>query len=376
MSSFSLDAEEISPLCKYLQIELTNRCNLSCSTCLHGVPDIKLKEQDLSNSVLQGLEAVLQRTSSVHLQGWGESLLLSDLPERIRWFKVKKCKVSFSTSGTLMTSRLANELVASGLDGITFSMAGASPLLQDGLRGQGTHLTLMQSMQLLQSAKKQQRSSIPALAVSYLLTGKSIKELPQAVKMCRPFGLSLFAGVHMTHPATGRQEVMRLYSSCKEQSFKRLIRRAHWHAFWGGMRLQLPAFQPDLTPICDKNPLAGCFVAADGAVAPCVFLYPPVSTAVKLDVNSSGREFLPVPRKSFGSLHEKSLDQIWQKSEYQTFRKAFQQRLEVYEKEMGRVGCGMNAFTKLDLAKKRIQKTFLSIPAPVCCRNCPKMEGF
>ena len=374
MSSLSFDAEATNPLYQYLQIELTNRCNLSCVTCLRAVPDINLQEQDLSNSVLQQLQPALQHTDSVHLQGWGETMLLTDLPERIRWFKVQKCKVSFSTSGSLMTSQQAAELVACGLDAITFSMAGASASVQDGLRGQGTHAKLWQSMQMLQKVKQQQGSDTPAMAVSYLLTHETISELPLAVKMCRPLGLNLFAGVHLTHPATSRQEAMRLYLSCREQRFKRLIRRAHWHAFWGGMRLQLPAFQPDLTPICDKNPLAGCFVAADGAVAPCVFLYPPYSAT--REKNSTEREHLSVPRKSFGSLHRDSLDRIWQKPEYRSFRKVFRQRLEVYEKEIGRVGCGMDAFAKLDLARNRIRKAFLSRPVPECCRNCPKIEGF
>lgn len=301
-------------------------------------------------------------------------MLLTDLPERIRWFKVQKCKVSFTTNGSLMTSQQAAELVASGLDAITFSMAGASVSLQDGLRGKGTHKKLWQSMQMLHKAKQQQGSKIPAMAVSYLLSKKSIIELPLAVKMCRPLGLSLFAGVHLTHPATRAQEEMCLYPLSRKNSFKLLIRRANWHAFWGGMRLQLPAFQPDLTPICDKNPLAGCFIAADGSVTPCVFLYPPAAKQQGAYLTNSSQ--LAVPRKSFGSLHQESLDQIWQKDEYRSFRKVFKQRLEIYNKEMGRVGCGMDAFAKLDRSRSRVSREFERIPVPECCKDCPKMEGF
>ncbi len=304
-------------------------------------------------------------------------MLLTDLPERIRWFKVQKCKVSFTTNGTLMTTRKAAELVASGLDSITFSMAGASASLQDSLRGKGSHAKLWRSMQLLQEAKQQQGSETPAMAVSYLLTKETINELSLAVKECRPLGLSLFAGVHLTHPATSEQEAMRLYPLSRENSFKRLIRRAHWHAFWGGMRLQLPAFQPDLTPVCDKNPLAGCFIAADGSVAPCVFLYPPPPDVVKDENHIMGSSHqLAVPRKSFGSLHEESLEHIWHKAEYRSFRKVFKQRLDFYNKEIGRVGCGMDAFAKLDLTRSRVRQVFKRIPVPDCCRNCPKMEGY
>lgn len=372
MSSLSCDVQ--SPRYQYLQTELTNRCNLCCQTCLRAVPGIDLQEQDLGHSALHQLEPALGRTALVHLQGWGESMLLDDLVERISWFKEQGCKVSFTTNGSIMTSRQAAELVACGLDSITFSMAGASAPVQDKLRGEGTYAKLQQSMQLLQDKKQEQGNATPALAVSYLLTRETIGELPLAVKQCRPLGLSLFAGVHLTHAATKQQKTMRIYSGCKKKRFRQIIRRAHWQAFLGGMRFQLPLFQPDLTPVCDKNPLAGCFIAADGSVAPCVFLYPPTADIQEKWFTESGE--LPVPRKRFGTLYEDSLDLIWQSSDYRAFRKPFQRRLEVYEREMAKVGLGMDAIQRLERVKNRIRKAFLSLPVPECCSSCPKMEGF
>jgi len=72
MSSLSCDAEATNPLYQYLQIELTNRCDLSCKTCRRAVPGLCLKEQDLSKASLQRLEPAFQCAASVHLQGWGE----------------------------------------------------------------------------------------------------------------------------------------------------------------------------------------------------------------------------------------------------------------------------------------------------------------
>ena len=362
------------PCYQTLQIELTSRCNLSCRTCLRAVPDIELQEQDLGFSALQQLQPALQRTASVHLQGWGESMLLDDLVERIRWFRSQGCKVSFTTNGSLMSTGQASQLVSSGLDSITFSMAGATAGTQDSLRGEGTHAKLRKSLQLLQKTKQEQGSITPALAVSYLLTPETIEELPQAVKQCRSLGLRLFAGVHLTHAATEQQKTMCIYSHLKEQRFRQIIRRAYWQAFLGRMQLQLPLFQPDLTPVCDKKPLAGCFIAADGSVAPCVFLYPPTADGQEKWFTFSGE--LPVPRKRFGTLNEDSLDRIWQSSDYRAFRKPFQRRLEVYEREMAKVGLGMDALQRLERAKNHICKAFLNLPVPECCSSCPKMEGF
>lgn len=357
-----------------LQIELTSRCNLSCQTCLRAVSDIHLQEQDLSSSVLERLQPALQRTVTVHLQGWGESMLLDDLPERIRWFKSQGCTVSFTTNGTLMTAGQAEQLVSCGLDGITFSMAGAKENTQDRLRGQGTHARLWQNLQLLQRTKQKQAGKAPSLAVSYLLTPATMPELPQALKQCRPLGLDLFAGVLLTHAATREQELMQLFVHSNDKRFKQISRRAHWQAFLGKMLLQLPRLQPTLLPVCDKNPLSRCFIAADGSVAPCVFLSPPAADREEQWFTADGS--FPAPAQRFGSLHEEGLDKIWQSSGYRAFRTLFQQRLLLYEQEMAGVGIDLDAIEKLEQAQKRIRKAFVNMPVPECCRRCPKMKGF
>lgn len=301
-------------------------------------------------------------------------MLLDALPERIRWFKSQGCAVSFTTNGTVMTKRQAYELLSSGLDSLTFSMAGASPEVHDSLRGQGTHTKLWQTMRLVRKTILQQPDNTPSLAVSYLLTPETTKELPQAVKQCRPLGLSLFAGVHMTHAATMRQKEMVIYSSRKQKDVQKIIRRAGWHAFLGRMRLQMPSLQSELAPVCDKNPLAGCFIAADGSVAPCVFLHPPVIGQQNRWFTENGEQTMV--KKRLGNLNEDSLDRIWQSKPFQTFRKSFQRRLDVYEREMAKVGLNMDAIERLEQAKDRIRKAFESRPVPEWCSGCPKMKGF
>jgi MoaA/NifB/PqqE/SkfB family radical SAM enzyme len=359
----TLPADPPSP--QTLQIELTSRCNLSCQTCLRAAPEIQLQEQDLSRTALQQLQPALSNTELVHLQGWGETMLLDDLPERINWFQSQGCKVSFTTNGSLMSASQADQLVSCGLDSITFSMAGATASTQDSLRGHGTHSKLWNSLHLLHTAKQNRNSSTPALAVSYLLTPETIMELPLAVKQCRHLGLTLFACVHLTHAATRDQLAMQVYS--KKKKYKKIIRQAYWQAFWGRMQLQLPPFKPVLQPICDKNPLSSCFIAADGAVAPCVFLYPPVTG------NNTKK---PLTQISFGSLSKDSLETIWQNEQFQAFRKPFKVRLKLYEQEMAKVGVDLDGIDQLERAKKRIQQAFTNIPVPECCSCCAKIKGF
>jgi MoaA/NifB/PqqE/SkfB family radical SAM enzyme len=369
--------ESKQPCYQQLQIELTSRCNLSCSTCLRAVAGIRLQEQDLSPASIVQLQPALQRTAAVHLQGWGESMLLADLPDRIRWFKKQGCLVSFSTSGSLMNRERAADLVRSGLDSITFSMAGATVSVQDGLRGAGTHVKLWQSMRLMGEIKEELASPLPSLAVSYLLTRDTLAELPLAVKQCRGLGVRLFAGVHLTHAGTVRQQEMALFGSGLGQDkseIRKNVIKANWQALLAGIRLQLPLFKPELLPVCAKNPVNSSFIGADGAVAPCVFLCPPRSNKAEQWFTAKG--IRKAGSKRFGSLNRESLDQIWQSREYRTFRRVFQLRQQVYDREMAKVGLGMDGLERLERSKKRIRAAFTDLPVPECCVSCPKMKGY
>ena len=369
--------ESKQPHYQQLQIELTSRCNLSCSTCLRAVSGISLQEQDLSPTNIQQLQPALQRTAAVHLQGWGESMLLADLAERIRWFKAQGCLVSFSTSGSMMNREQAAALVRSGLDSITFSMAGATVSVQDRLRGAGTHARLWQSMRLLQEMKGELASPLPTVAVSYLLSRDTLAELPQAVKQCRGLGVQLFVGVHLTHAATVRQQEMALLGAGlgqEKSGIRKNVRKANWQALLAGIRLQLPLFKAELVPVCEKNPVNSCFIGADGAVAPCVFLCLPRTNKAEQWFTEKG--IIKGGSKRFGSLNRESLDQIWQSREYRAFRRVFQQRQQVYDREMAKVGLGMDALEKLERSKNRIRAAFTDLPVPECCASCPKMKGY
>ncbi len=332
-----------------------------------------LDTQDLSASVLTRLQPVLPYTASVHLQGWGEVMMLDDLPDQIRWFKEQGCRVSITTNGSLMSPARAESLVTCGLDALTFSMAGASEKVHDRYRGQGSHLKLWQAMQNLFSARKKMSSRTPALAVSYLLTPDTFPELPRAIHKSRSCGITLFAGVHMTHPVTENQQSMCLWQVAHKKYWQKIIRRAHWQAFLGRIKLQLPPLQPVLTAVCDKNPLTCCFIAADGTVAPCVFLAPPKTHPGSDPLNSTTQ---PLPVQLFGSLNTESLPSISGKNEYRQFRQAFLQRKIVYDREMAKVGVDLNGIDQLEQAKSNIQRAFEDLPVPVCCTGCSKMEGY
>lgn len=353
-----------------IQLEPTSRCNLNCITCVRSSHPDQWLERDLSPSLFAGLRTVLHRTDTLHLQGWGEPLLLDHLGEYIISAKQAGCRVSFTSNGFNLDAIRARQLVQSGVDGITFSMAGSSATVHDGLRGESSLQRLEESIDILNRVKKSLKSETPLLAVSYLLTPETIRELPQAVLWCAGRNIRVLAGVQLTHPASGRQQSLQLFP-CPAKAHRTTIRLAGLYAVCKGVRLQLPSLSPSLTPICDKNPLSNLSISADGTVAPCVFLNAPTSSPIAWLGNGSQTSSF-----CLGNIGEQSLDAIWQSSTYTSFRECFARRGEIYRQAMAGVGYDMNGIEQLEQARALIKRSFLENPPPQPCAGCSKLNGY
>lgn len=355
-----------------IQIEPTSQCNLRCQTCLRASNPEQWQERDLPFSLFRQVSKEFKQADTIHLQGWGEPLILGSFIRYLKTAKENGCRVSFTTNGQVMKRELAVSLVRSGVDAITFSIAGASAETQDPLRGSGSFVRLQASISILAAAKRKLHSQTPVLAVSYLLTPTTIEELPGAVRWCGKQGISLLAGVHLTHAANAEQQRLQLFPT-NDRHIRKLIRKAHIRALFAGVRLELPPLQPTMVPVCAKNPVHNLSIAADGSVAPCVFLNTPLSSPVQWQ--GKNRSIGPAPY-AFGNIFQQRLKDIWNKSAYKEFRISFIKRQRLYQQALARVGYDMNGIEQLELAKRKIRKGFADNPAPLPCRQCPKLCGY
>ncbi|HHB77522.1 MAG TPA: radical SAM protein [Desulfobulbus sp.] len=355
-----------------IQIEPTSRCNLRCRTCLRASNPEQWRERDLPFSLFQQLSTEFKQADTIHLQGWGEPLVLDPFSRYLETVKKSGCRVSFTTNGQIMDRDLAVSLIRSGVDAITFSMAGATAEVQDSLRGPGSFARLQSSISTLTTAKKELDSKSPVLAVSYLLTPTTVEELPGAVGWCGKHGISLLAGVHLTHAANEEQQNLQLFPT-NDRRIKNLVRKAHVRALFAGIRLELPSFQPTMAPVCAKDPVHNLSIAADGSVAPCVFLNAPVSPSVQwLENNQVIGNTLFI----FGNIKTERLMDIWNKPAYREFRYCFLKRQRLYQQALARVGYDMNGIEQLERAKRKIKRDFIDNPVPSPCRQCPKLCGY
>lgn len=105
-----------------VMLELTNHCNLSCKFC----PSKTMKRP--KGFLDPGLaERVLRSCSNlqyVYLYDWGEPLLHPDVCRIVKTASTLGHRTFMVTNGTLLTPKLSEDLIRSGLSTITFSIDG------------------------------------------------------------------------------------------------------------------------------------------------------------------------------------------------------------------------------------------------------------
>lgn len=113
----------------YLHVEPTNLCNLKCSFC----PHYKNKENKKGHLDFNLYKKIIdecahyQKTILLILHKDGEPLLNPELPELIRYAKLKKAAkiVHFATNGILLKDKISREIIAAEPDDILISIDAA-----------------------------------------------------------------------------------------------------------------------------------------------------------------------------------------------------------------------------------------------------------
>ncbi len=273
-----------------------------------------------------------------------------------------------------MHKTVADSLVDSGLDGLTFSIAGNSGSTQDSLRGIGSFALLQKAIRTFIAAKISRGTPLPCVAVSYLLTPETVSEIPSAVSWCRKNGVDAFVAVHLTQSGCRSQQKLQFMMSTHEVRRYQLLRvQTQVRALFSKMRLDLKPFHQTLTPFCDINPLNSLFISAGGDVSPCVFLYPPIEQEV-----TWYHKDLKIRQKplSFGNVRNLSLVDIWEDPKCRQFRDTFRKRKDYHDRKLTGISYSLDGSAELDAAVEAITQYLSMHPPPHACMACAKLDGF
>ena len=174
------------PVCLYL--EVTNRCNLLCTTCPRTYAELE-PPADLSWDLFTHIVDQIPNLKRAVLHGVGEPMLVKDLPRMVRYLKDRGTYVLFNTNGTVLNDRNGRALVDAGLDELRVSLDASTRESYRAVRGVDYFERILRNVRRFR--EMQEREGFAKPRVSAWLTGlkETVGELPAFVRLAAGIGV-------------------------------------------------------------------------------------------------------------------------------------------------------------------------------------------
>lgn len=177
---------EREPVCLYL--EVTNRCNLLCTTCPRTYVELE-PPADMSWDLFTSIVDQVPSIQRAVLHGVGEPMLVKNLPQMVRYLKDRGVYVLFNTNGTLLTERNGRAMIDAGLDELRVSLDASNPTSYLAVRGKNYFARILHNVRQFREIQEREGHALPR--VSAWLTGlkETIAELPDFVRVAADIGV-------------------------------------------------------------------------------------------------------------------------------------------------------------------------------------------
>jgi radical SAM protein with 4Fe4S-binding SPASM domain len=308
------------PLPGELYIEVTNRCNSRCQTCVRTFETLEpLRDLTLDEfRALVDQVAILRR---VVLHGVGEPLLNADLAAMIAHLKRRDepPHVLFNSNAILLTSDKQEAMIGTGLDEFRISTDAAHPELYARIRGVDAFDCMVDNVATF-AARIQEAGHGPRLSFWFTAMHENLAELPRLVQLAHRLGVGEVYVQRLVYYGQGlAQQAQSLFRAMRATEEK-FLAQAETRAKELGVAFSASgATTPReslLSPDGNRRPWACCwrplsliYVTANGNVLPCCFS--PFTTS-------------DYRRLILGNAFETPLSEIWNSVAYERFRAELQ----------------------------------------------------
>ena len=187
------------PVCLYL--EVTNRCNLLCTTCPRTYEELE-PPADMSWDLFRSIVDQVPDLVRAVLHGVGEPMLVANLPRMVRYLKDRGVYVLFNTNGTVLSERNGRALIAAELDELRVSLDASNRESFKAVRGRDYFIRIVRNVRAFR--KLQEREGTLQTASLHLANGlegdrPGIASIREARSGDRHKG-SLFAKIGILRP--------------------------------------------------------------------------------------------------------------------------------------------------------------------------------
>lgn len=346
------------------QVELTTRCPLRCRMCVRS-SGAEWQPMDMHIDDFRKISKYFHEVEAVVLEGWGEPLLYEHLLTAVRLVAETGAKPGFVTSTAGLNESVVGDLIEAGIDFMGISLAGVTQETHGSIRIHSGLDQIIQSVRLIEAAKKRTKSAKPRLHFVYLLLKENLIEVPLLPAFARDLGITDVVLMHPVHIGHEWLESQRLFvrSEAEPSETAARLEETAKRALELGVTLRMVPLTPQMVGVCAENPLRNLYVSVEGDVTPCVYLNPPVRGSLQRIF--CGKVHI-MPKVTFGNLFEQPLAEIWDGEAYKRFRSTFAAR--------GR-GLQLLLFPGWS-GRQALNEANQLTPPPQPCLSCHKMLGF
>ena len=190
------------PLPQSLYLEVTNRCNLKCRTCLQ-FRGMEEQPRDLSLKDIKEIAGQVPGLRRALLHGIGEPLLNRELTEIIGYLKEKEVHVLFNSNALLLSQKWAEQLVSSELDELRVSLDAATESTYRRVRGSDKFREVVENIEAFVRKRKATHRSTPRVSVWLVATRENVEDLPEMIKLAARVGIDEVYLQRLVYPMDG-----------------------------------------------------------------------------------------------------------------------------------------------------------------------------
>jgi MoaA/NifB/PqqE/SkfB family radical SAM enzyme len=323
---------------KRIYVEVTNKCNLNCSTCMRNVWNIEYggMSAETFKRILSGLEGLPQKPE-LFFGGYGEPLSHPACLDMIEQAKMAGHPVSLISNGILLTKQVTRRLIELRLDKLWVSLDGASPECYADVRLGDALPVVIENLTRLRMEKYQAFglsiwAGVPKLGIAFVAMRSNIHDLAEVIRLGTRLGAVEFSVSNvLAHNAELRDENLYMRSmnlapspqlsplvhmplmDINEQTINpltTLLKGMNRLELFGSLLNQ----NTDQCPFVERGSMS---IRQDGKVSPCLpLLY--THTHFLDDRERTSKEYF------VGDIHENDLLSIWNSVCYLELRKRLQ----------------------------------------------------
>jgi radical SAM protein with 4Fe4S-binding SPASM domain len=243
--------------------------------------------------------------------------------QMIRLAKEYGCSINTTTNGTLLTPKMCDQLVNSGLDLIKISIDGATRETYQCIRGEDRFLHVLDGIRSLMEAKKRLGAVKPFVRLNYVMFKDNYHEIAKTVELVDNLGVDAIYFQPLDLGDIEERQKLLVGDLTYEEFLQEITQALHisQHAnvstnldgifrdlptYW--KKYQLETRQTDRR-ICIL-PWFSTFITVEGNLLPCCAF--------------------AQPNPNMGNILQADINEIWNGQKYQSFRKAIREGKRLY----------------------------------------------